>query len=223
MKYLYSPQYCRPGGPATANHLIQSPLFSTTCPADSGLLVQGTDVPEERGRYLLKCRSFGRRARKGKQRKSQPHQPAPGTNEPGAPAPSQTSDSHQQAQPSASGKIGSDSLDRGPTSLQGGSWNVMSAATQKPKTKLLTRSVHTSDSRIEASAPVDSSPLSSYENLVMRWSQPTQENKDTFPPAFVPVSSISPGFSVMLGRDSKRRSIGGRPQTKHRNTVREEE
>ena len=107
--------------------------LTMNCPADSGPLVQGTEVPEERGGYLLKCRSFGRRPREGKQRKSQPHQPAPGTNEPGAPAPSQTSDSHQEAQPSATGKIGTDSLDRGPTSLPRGSWNVMSAATQKPR------------------------------------------------------------------------------------------
>ena len=35
--------------------------------------------------------------------KTQPHQPAPGTNEPEAPAPNQTSDSHQQAQPSTTG------------------------------------------------------------------------------------------------------------------------
>ena len=42
------------------------------CPADSGLLVQGTEVPEERGEFLLKCRSFGRRPRQGKQTKHNP-------------------------------------------------------------------------------------------------------------------------------------------------------
>ena len=60
------------------------------------------------------------------------------------------------------------------------------------KTKLLTRSVHASDSRIEASTPVDSLPLSSYENLVMRWS--TQENKETFPSSFCPCFKHLSGF-----------------------------
>ena len=37
--------------------------------------------------------------------KTQPHEPAPGTNEPEAPAPNQTSDSHQQAQPRTTGEF----------------------------------------------------------------------------------------------------------------------
>ena len=61
--------------------------------------MQGTEVPEHRKGYLLKSRSSGRCPHR-KRRKPQPHQPAPGTNEPGAPAPSQTSDSHKQARPS---------------------------------------------------------------------------------------------------------------------------
>ena len=42
------------------------------CPADSGLLVQGTEVPEERGENLQKCRSIGRRPGKGNKQNTTP-------------------------------------------------------------------------------------------------------------------------------------------------------
>ena len=66
------------------------------------ILVQRTQVPEHRGGYLRKKkRSSGRHPRKGKRKrtpkpKGQRQAPAPGAQPPEAPAPSQTSDSHQQ-------------------------------------------------------------------------------------------------------------------------------
>ena len=54
---------------------------------------------------MRKCRSFGQASPERETNKTQPHEPAPGTNEPEAPAPNQTSDSHQQAQPSMTGEF----------------------------------------------------------------------------------------------------------------------
>ena len=84
-------------------------------------------------------------------------------------------------------------------------WELVRGHTET-KTKLLTRSVHASDSGIEASTPVDSLPLSSYENLVMRWSQPTQENKETVPPSFCPCFQHLSGY--FPGCWDETRSVG---------------
>ena len=100
--------------------------LTKNCPADSGLLVQGTEVPEERGEYLQKCRSFGRRPRKGKQSKHNPTNQRQG----------QTSQKHQlptrrATATSRHNRARPESLESGPTSLPRGSWNVMPAATWK--------------------------------------------------------------------------------------------
>ena len=100
--------------------------LTKNCPADSGHLVQGTEVPEERGEYLLKCRSFGRRPRKGKQTKHNPTNQRQG----------QISQKHQlQARrttaTSRHSRARPETLESGPTSPPRGSWNVMPAATWK--------------------------------------------------------------------------------------------
>ena len=79
--------------------------LTKNCPADSGLLVQGTVVPEERGEYLQKMPVHWTASPERETNKRQLHQPAPGTNEPEAPAPNQNSNSHQQAQPSTTGEF----------------------------------------------------------------------------------------------------------------------
>ena len=96
------------------------------CPSDSGLLVQGTEVPEERGGYLQKCRSFGRRPQKGKKTKHNPTNQRQG----------QTSQKHQRPTRRATAtsrhsRARPERKESGPTSLPRGSWNVMPAATWK--------------------------------------------------------------------------------------------
>ena len=95
------PQYCRPGKPAIANHQTRHEVHNQVSRRRGMLLMQGTEVPEHRRGYLQKKnRLLGRRHHEKKQddptrknqhqeHRSQKHQP------------SKTSDSHQQAKPSA--------------------------------------------------------------------------------------------------------------------------
>ena len=94
-------QYCRPGKPAIANHQTRHEVHNQVSRRRAMLLMQGTEVPEHRRGYLQKKnRLLGRRHHEKKQddptrknqhqeHRSQKHQP------------SKTSDSHQQAKPSA--------------------------------------------------------------------------------------------------------------------------
>ena len=84
------PQYCRPGELAIANHHTHHEVNKEL----SRRL--GCKEPKSQKKDWNTCKNAG--PLDGVQ--TQPHQPAPGTNEPEAPAPSQKSDSHQQAQPS---------------------------------------------------------------------------------------------------------------------------
>ena len=114
-------------GPGNRRSPTIRPITKLTknSPSDSGLLVQGTEVPEDRGGYLQKCRSFGRRPRKGKQTKHNPNQRQ-----------GQTSQKHQHPTRRATAtsrhnRARPERKESGPTSLPRGSWNVMPAATWK--------------------------------------------------------------------------------------------
>ena len=181
-------------------------------------------VPEERGRYLLKCRSFGRRPRKRETKETT----TPPTSARDKRARSTSAQPDERQPPAGPAKRA-----RKESIGQFGPWPDIPPTWEleldvrghtETKTKLLTRSVHASDSRIEASTPVDSLPLSSYENLVMWWSQPTQENKENASPSFCPCFKHLSGY--FPGCWDWTRSVGpleGALKPNIRNTVREEE
>ena len=118
------PQYCRPGEPAIANHQTHHEVNKEL---SRRLGASGArNRSPERGEYLQKCRSFGRRPRKGKQSKHNPTNQRQG----------QTSQKHQlptrrATATSRHNRARPESLESGPTSLPRGSWNVMPAATRK--------------------------------------------------------------------------------------------
>ena len=116
------PQYCRPGEPAIANHQTHHEVNKELS------LRLGASGARNRspGGYLLKCRSFGRRPRKGKQTKHNLTNQRQG----------QTSQKHQHPTRRATAtsrhnRARPESLECGPTSLPRGSWNEMPAATRK--------------------------------------------------------------------------------------------
>ena len=101
--------------------------LTKNCPSDSGLLVQGTEVPEDRGRIPAEMPVLWTASPERETNKTQPHEPAPGdkrARSTSTPTRRATATSrHNRAQP--------ESLESGPTSLPRGSWNVMPAATWK--------------------------------------------------------------------------------------------
>ena len=116
------PQYCRPGEPAIANHQTHHEVNKELS------LRLGASGARNRspGGYLLKCRSIGRRPRKGIPTKHNPTNQHQG----------QTSQKHQlptrrATATSRHSRERPESLGSGPTSLPRGSWNVMPAATWK--------------------------------------------------------------------------------------------
>ena len=86
-------------------HDVDDPLLHE--PQHDAPPTQGTKCKDPRPRRLMGIPAerlvLGTAPSERETKELQPHQPATGTHEPGAPAPSQTSDSRQQAQPSATG------------------------------------------------------------------------------------------------------------------------
>ena len=119
------PQYCRPGEPAIANHQTHHEVNKELSLRLGASGARNRSPRRKRG-IPAKMPVLRTASPERETNKTQPHQPAPGTNEPEAPAPSQKSDSHQQAQ-----RARQESFESGPTSLPRGSWNVMPAATWK--------------------------------------------------------------------------------------------
>ena len=213
---VLAPQYCRPGGPATANHLIhravvnkmsrklgasgarnRSPRRKRGIPAEMPVLGTASSERETKETTTPPTSARDKRARSTS---AQPDERQP----PAGPA--------KRARKERNGQFGS-WPDIPPT------WELERDVRghTETKTKLLTRSVHASDSGTEASTPVDSLPLSSYENLVM-WSQPTQENKETVPPSFCPCFKHLSGYFPGCWDETRSVGLWEGPQTKHRNS-----
>ena len=98
------PQYCRPGEPAIANHQTHHEVNKELSRRLGASGARNRSPRRKRG-IPAKMPVHWTASPERETNKTQPHQPAPGTNEPEAPAPNQTSDSHQQAQPSTTGEF----------------------------------------------------------------------------------------------------------------------
>ena len=97
-------QYCRPGEPAIANHLSRHEVNKELVRRLGASCARNRCSRRKRGKPA-KMPVLWTASPERETNKTQPHQPAPGANEPEAPAPNQTSDSHQQAQPSTTGEF----------------------------------------------------------------------------------------------------------------------
>ena len=98
------PQYCRPGEPAIANHQTHHEVNKEMSLRLGASGARNRSPRRKRG-IPAKMPVHWTASPERDPNKTQPHEPAPGTNEPEAPAPNQTSDSHQQAQPSTTGEF----------------------------------------------------------------------------------------------------------------------
>ena len=98
------PQYCRPGEPAIANHQTHHEV-NKELSRRLGASGAGNRSPRRKRGKPAKMPVHWTASPERETNKTQPHQPAPGAQPPEAPAPSQTSDSHQQAQTSTTGEF----------------------------------------------------------------------------------------------------------------------
>ena len=115
-----APQYCRPRGPAIANHLIRHAAHNLGA-RRLGASEAGSQSPRT---------SRGIDAEEKRKKKPQAHKPARSTS---ARTTTARSTSAQQDERQPPGKAKRDRrVFVCPTSLPRGSWNVVSAATQKP-------------------------------------------------------------------------------------------